>query len=129
MPRPIHKLSARKVKTVTKKGRYGDGGGLSLVVTGSGSKHWIFRYMRNRKAHEIGLGSIALSLSGARAKAAECREALANGQDPRGVRRRGDIPTFRTLAEELLAGKKSGWAESYAKKWRRQLDYIYGVSV
>jgi hypothetical protein len=43
----FNKLSDRAVKTKTKRGRYGDGGGLFLQVSKWGTKAWIFRYERD----------------------------------------------------------------------------------
>ena len=45
-------------------GYYLDGQGLYLQVAPGGSRSWIFRYNRNKKSHEMGLGSLnAFSLS------------------------------------------------------------------
>jgi hypothetical protein len=129
MARPINRLTATKVANLKKKGRHADGGGLYIVVTGSGSKHWAYIYTRNGKTHEIGLGSVALPLADARKKAATCRAAVERGDDPRELRRRKEIPVFRTLAEEIFADKKSEFSDSYEKKWKRWLDYIYTVEV
>lgn len=40
----INKLSAIKVRSVTRPGMYGDGAGLWLQVSKGGAKSWIFRY-------------------------------------------------------------------------------------
>lgn len=53
----INKLSAIKVRAVTRPGLYGDGGGLWLQVSRSGSKSWIFRYDLAGRRREMGLGS------------------------------------------------------------------------
>jgi len=54
MKRQLNKLSAVKVAKETKTGLYGDGGGLWLQIAPSGSKSWLYRYMRNGKAREMG---------------------------------------------------------------------------
>jgi hypothetical protein len=60
-----------------------DGDGLYLQVTRANARSWIFRYFRNGKSHEMGLGSLkAVGLAAARLKAAECRGLLADGIDP-----------------------------------------------
>src|SRR5262249_7238733 len=47
--RTLHRLSAMFVRTVSKKGTYGDGGNLYLQVgIGGGAKSWIFIYTRAR---------------------------------------------------------------------------------
>ena len=40
----INKLSAIKVRWVTRPGMYGDSAGLWLQMSRSGAKSWIFRY-------------------------------------------------------------------------------------
>jgi hypothetical protein len=60
-----------------------DGDGLYLQVSRGNARSWIFRYFRNGKSHEIGLGSLkAVGLAAARTKAAECRALLADGINP-----------------------------------------------
>jgi hypothetical protein len=58
MGKNVNKLSARKVASINKAGLYGDGMGLWLKVTKSGTKSWIFRYTQNKKTVDLGLGSI-----------------------------------------------------------------------
>ena len=66
-------LTARKVETA-KPGKYEDGHGLRLVVSKSGARKWVFRYMRTGKRVEMGLGSAAdINLTKAREKAADAR--------------------------------------------------------
>jgi hypothetical protein len=62
---------------------YGDGGGLWLQVTESGSRTWLFRFRLNGKARSMGLGPLhTVSLASARASARECRKLLLEGIDP-----------------------------------------------
>lgn len=69
-----NKLSAIKVRAVTRRDLYGDGGGLWLQVSRSGSKSWIFRYDLAGRRREMGLGScITVDLALARDKARACR--------------------------------------------------------
>ena len=58
MAHSINKLSARFVQTTQKSGKVADGGGLYLQVSKTGSKSWIFRFMLNGCAREMGLGSL-----------------------------------------------------------------------
>jgi hypothetical protein len=46
MARRVHRLSAKKVASNLKAGYYSDGGELYMQVGPSGSKSWIFRFMR-----------------------------------------------------------------------------------
>ena len=57
-----------------------DGGGLYLQIGGVGTKSWIYRYSLHGKTREMGLGSLlAVGLSDAREKAADCRKIRDNG--------------------------------------------------
>ncbi len=101
--RSLHKLSALGVSKQRQPGYYGDGGGLWLQVSPSGTKSWIFRFTLNGKAREMGLGpypDVPLAgrveqvasdehgstrqvvIQGAREKAAECRDQVRQGIDP-----------------------------------------------
>jgi hypothetical protein len=86
----INKLSAIKVRSVTRPGMYGDGAGLWLQVSKGGAKSWIFRYFFGRR-REMGLGSCnTVDLALAREKAKACRLVLLeNGIRSRSVTRPG----------------------------------------
>jgi hypothetical protein len=51
-------LSSLKVKHAREPGMLADGNGLYLQVTRANARSWIFRYYRNGKSHEMGLGSL-----------------------------------------------------------------------
>jgi hypothetical protein len=95
----INKLSAREV-TAAGVGKHGDGGGLWLRVRANGSRAWVFRYTRNGRVREAGLGPLeSVPLADARKLAQEAREMLAKGKDPiveRRAQRRA--MTFREAA-------------------------------
>ena len=77
------RLSSLTVKHARKPGMLADGNGLYLQVTRANARSWIFRYYRNGKSHEMGLGSFnAVGLADARLKASACRGLLANDIDP-----------------------------------------------
>jgi Arm DNA-binding domain len=79
MARKLNKLTARGVATIKKPGRHSDGGGLYLKVDG-GRKAWVFRFARNGRVREMGLGAAnAVTLAQARAVAVDCRSALSKG--------------------------------------------------
>ena len=48
-------LTARQVTKLTEPGRYGDGGGLYLNVSQSGSKSWVFIWAKEHRKREMGL--------------------------------------------------------------------------
>lgn len=108
MARAINKLSARKVETVSKPGRHGDGSGLYLYVDANGAKRWLFLFRWEGKLKEMGLGSTSrVSLADARVRAAEARTLLSSKQNPILHRRLGNerqkaTPTFGTFVDELL---------------------------
>mgnify|MGYP001027869127 CR=1 FL=1 len=52
----IHKLTSLGLAKLRSPGYYGDGGGLVLQVSASGTRSWIFRYRLEGRRHEMGLG-------------------------------------------------------------------------
>ena len=69
MARTTGRLTAFKVERARQPGMYADGGGLYLQVSERGAS-WIYRYMLNGRAREMGLGPLVLyGLSAARALA------------------------------------------------------------
>lgn len=128
MARGLNKLTSRKVETA-KPGRYGDGGGLWLVVSPSGAKKWVFRFTRGGRATEAGLGSVnAVSLSRAREKAAEARAMVADGVNPIEAKREGRrlaarTPTFGEVADAVIEAKAAGWRNAkHRSQWRATLE-------
>ena len=79
----LFKLSALAVVRASRPGYVGDGGGLVLQISPSGSKSWLFRYQIDGKRRDMGLGSLlAVDLVAARIKAKQCRNQLSEGIDP-----------------------------------------------
>lgn len=122
----LHKLRALQVKRVG-DGMHSDGGGLFLKVRG-GSRSWVFRFTKDGKKREKGLGSVgAVSLAQAREKAAQAREAVAQGLDPievtvAPVRAPAGVPTFKEAAESYIKRKQSEWTSPKQPGiWRNSL--------
>jgi integrase len=110
----IHKLSAPKVKALTKVGRHSDGGNLFVTVRPSGSKYFTFLFRDNGKTIECGIGSCDLvTLADARSKADEGRALLRDGRNPKTVwqdqRRTHGVPTFAEMADEHLTSASANW--------------------
>jgi integrase len=121
MKRQHDRLTALQVKNA-KDGWYNDGRNLHLRVGNNGaSKKWVFRYVRDAKAVEIGLGNTAdVTLQQARKLRDQHRAGLAEGLDPREERRkqaaeRQGRKTFAEAAAEVIAARQT-------KIWRANAD-------
>lgn len=126
------RLSSLTVKHARKPGMLADGNGLYLQVTRANARSWIFRYYRNGKSREMGLGSLnAVSLADARLKAAACRGLLADGTDPiaardaeRAQRALEDARaiTFDQCAEAYITAHSAAWKnQKQVAQWRSTL--------
>ncbi len=118
------KLTASRVKSIRDKGRYGDGGGLYLVVRPSGTKAWVMRAVVDGRRRDIGLGGYpAVSLAQARNRLADGRVAIANGRDPVGDKRKRATPTFREAALAVLELNKPRWKSAkHGANWIQMLE-------
>jgi integrase len=149
MARKVEKLSSAAVKNANKPGMYGDGGGLWLHVgpnaldednkpTKTG-KSWIFRFMLDGKAREMGLGPLyTIGLSEARDLAQECRKQVLGGIDPLEVKHAkrkarkleaAKAITFKDCAGKYIAANKAGWRNAkHAGQWEATLKaYVYPI--
>lgn len=125
-------LTAAFVRTVTRPGRYGDGGrgsfGLYLRVwhrpNGRVGKSWGQRITINGRRTNLGLGPAAfVTLAQAREKARENASEAYYGRDPRG----DSIPTVAEAAEKVIALHSKGWkpGTKLPSKWRQTFrDYV-----
>ncbi|ANX05388.1 tyrosine-type recombinase/integrase [Immundisolibacter cernigliae] len=122
----LHRLTAREVTGAKDRGHYPDGGGLYLRVGASGTRSWIFRYTRQDKTREMGLGAVKdVTLVKARHLAAEARELLRGGLDPIDTRTgsttraaRASAVTFQQCAERYIEAKRAGWKNAkHAAQW------------
>jgi integrase len=121
------------VKTETRPGRYGDGGGLYLQVKGPGQRSWLFRFMLRGKAREMGLGSVdTVRLAEARDLARDMRGLVARGIDPIAHRRQAReelraTATFEDVAALYIGAHEAGWRnEKHRGQWRTTLaEYVY----
>jgi len=117
------RLSARKVQTATRPGRYADGQNLYLNVTASGARSFVFLYKLNGKQREMGLGSAKdVTLAEARERAAIHRHVLASGVDPMTARSRPASTTFGEEADRYIAAMESDWRNpKHRAQWRMTL--------
>jgi integrase len=125
------RLTALKVSRAKRPGMYADGDGLYLQITEGGAS-WVYRYMLNGRAREMGLGSLALyGLSEARAKAQDARRLRHQGIDPiehrRAARAQAQIDaakskTFAECADAYIKVHRAGWRNGkHAAQWAATL--------
>jgi Arm DNA-binding domain len=140
LPRRAKGLTAQGVLRERKPGRYGDGGGLYLLVRAADKKFWIFRYTRAGRTREMGLGAAigpgTVRLAAARKKAGALRDIASEGRDPIAERAAAEARakaeaaysaaaavTFRDAMERCIAALEPGWRNrKHAKQWRATLD-------
>lgn len=134
----INKLSATKVRTITKPGKYADGGNglyLRVVPTAGGAvgKSWVFRYRfpprakGGGKQRDLGLGTPAkYNLETVRGIVAEYWRMIERGEDPAARRQAAAAAhetrhTYKDAAEKLIEAKRTGWHPRHVKAWERGL--------
>ena len=119
MVRRQQRLSALQVAKLSKPGLHGDGGGLTLQITTTGAKSWLFRYMVAGKPFGMGLGPThTVSLAEARQKALDARKLLVDGINPLTAKKQSQIAaalasarmiTFDQCAEAYILAHKASW--------------------
>jgi integrase len=133
MARQQQRLSALQVSKLTKPGLYGDGGGLTLQITATGAKSWLFRYMVAGKPFGMGLGPThTVSLAEARQKALDARKLLIDGINPLAAKKQNKIAaaladakmmTFDQCAEAYILAHKAGWKNvKHGDQWTNTLN-------
>ena len=133
MARQQRRLSALQVTKLTKPGMYGDGGGLTLQITPTGVKSWLFRYMVAGKPYGMGLGPThTVSLAEARQKALDARKLLIEGINPLTAKKQSQIAaalasarmmTFDQCAEAYILAHKASWKNAkHAGQWTNTLN-------
>lgn len=137
MAQNLSKLSALAVAKASKPGYYGDGGGLVLQVSRSGSKSWLFRFTLEGRRREMGLGGLqAVSLAEARCRASECRSQLQLGHDPLEGRdaqriaaklKASRVLTFAQCAEAYINAHRASWKNAkHVAQWTSTLATYAG---
>lgn len=128
----IHKLTSLGLAKLRSPGYYGDGGGLVLQVSASGTRGWIFRYQLEGRRHEMGLGPCSVvELAEARELARRCRQLLHQGLDPLADRRdartaraakKARSITFDQCAAAYIEAHRGGWRNpKHAAQWAATL--------
>ena len=124
--RKARPLTAARVRTEKRPGRYHDGQGLYLQVDPSGARRWLHRVVIRGKRTDLGLGGWPLvSLNAAREKAMENRRIARVGGDPRTENR--DVPTFAEAAAEVIKLNRPTWKNAkHAAQWSSTLrTYVF----
>ena len=125
------KLTDRKCRTAA-PGKHTDGEGLRLHVYATGARNWVFRYMRDGRSREMGLGAYPqVSLAEARETAAQARRILRTGADPieaREAKRKQEALaaegalTFTQAAARYIRAHRRGWRNrKHARQWASTL--------
>jgi integrase len=125
MVREVNRLNARAVATITEHGRHADGGGLYLSVSPNGGRRWVFLYRWHGKPTEIGFGSARdVTLARARDLARQARNNLAEGINPRDVRKSSNDATFGECADQLIEAMRPSWRnDKHAAQWKMTLSH------
>jgi integrase len=134
MARMMNRLTTLKVVRAKNPGMYADGGGLNLQVSKTGTKSWVYRYMLNRRAREMGLGPFpTITLAEAREAAREAGKLRYKGIDP--IKHRRDVKaqqllddakamTFKQCADAYIADHRKEWRNAkHAAQWETTLAY------
>jgi integrase len=132
MAKTVSKLSARSVANAKAPGLCGDGGGLYLQVSNTGTKSWLFRYKVGGRSRYMGLGSLGtVSLAKARELASECRRLRLQHIDPidhrNGVRATARLDAAKAMAfdecrDAYLAAHNAGWRNAkHRAQWTNTL--------
>lgn len=120
MPKLAKELKALQVKHLTHPGRHAVGGipsGLSLNITDTGARSWIFRVTVRSNRRHIGLGSYPeVSLAEAREKALEIKRKISSGIDPVEERK---IERSATAAEQ---NQCTTFAEAFNRYYEEKLQ-------
>ena len=123
-----NKLTAAFIRSIdrNKPKLYPDGHNLYLQISQYGTLSWLFRFMVNGRARNMGLGPLhTINLAEARQLARAARQQLLAAIDPIDARRaaRGRekaaaarAVTFKQVADQLFESSRAGWSEMHASQ-------------
>ncbi|PHS57417.1 MAG: integrase [Sulfurimonas sp.] len=130
MGRKITTLSDTQIKNAKPKDKdykLSDGGGLYLLVTKAGGKHWKLKYKLDNKESKISLGAYpAKTLKKARELRDKNKIDIANGINPNEIKKEKkelqlqekikSVNTFEKIALERLDKQKNTFSEAHYKR-------------
>ncbi|TKV78010.1 DUF4102 domain-containing protein [Bradyrhizobium elkanii] len=137
------KLKPLDVERETKPGKYADGDGLYLIVTGPVAKSWSYRYWKDGKERWHGLGSFRdVSLKNARLARDAARLRVKGDRNTVGIdivqerrearheakaeQEKSAAPTFEECAEGYIRAQWSAWSKKHRNQWPSSLKrYAY----
>jgi integrase len=133
MPKRVLPLTDIQVKNAKPKERdykLSDGGGLSLLVTTTGSKLWRLKYAFDGKEKLLAFGTYPeVSLAKARKKREEARERTADGIDPGAMKKAVKAAkvaqtehAFEVIAREWHEKFKPTWTPGHADTIFRRME-------
>ena len=125
-----NRLSAVRVRSLTKAGRYLDGNGLYLNVQPSGAKRWFLRVVVMGRRRDFGLGGLSVvSLAEAREEATKLRKIVQQNGDPLTEREKEKsiVLTFKEAAREVHKIHSATWKnDKHKKQWITTLEnYVF----
>ena len=125
-----NRLSAVRVRSLKKAGRYTDGNGLYLIVDPSEAKRWVLRIVVQGTRRDIGLGGThSVTLAEAREEAIRLRTIVKQGGDPLAERKKEkrNVLTFEEAAREVHKEQSATWRNyKHKQQWINTLsDYAF----
>ena len=130
-------VAIRNARPGPKPIKLADSGGLHLLVTPAGGKHWRLKYRVDGKEKQLAIGPYPeISLSEARKRRDAARALLARGMDPSREKQRDKVRaraeaenTFKAIADEYCSKRKrdgeKGWTPATAKRSEYLLSLLY----
>ena len=114
-------LTAAKLKTLKRSGRYRVGASLYLLISPRGTRSWVQRLVVDGKRRDVGLGGYpTTSLSEARDMAYENRRTARKGGNP--LARVSRVPTFRRAAGKTHEANSGRLSETSSAAWLKTLE-------
>ena len=137
MAQTVGRLTALKVARAKRPGMYADGGGLYLQITKGGAS-WVYRFMLNGRAREMGLGPVhTITLAEARERATQARKLRLDGVDPierrrseRAAQRVAGVMamSFQQCGDAFITSHGTGWGALHRRQWTNSLaQHVYPV--
>ena len=113
---PLTDTQIRSLRPAAKDAKYFDGGGLFLLLTPTGGRHWRFKYRFGGKEKLLTLGSYPhVTLSAARQLREEAKSLLARGIDPGADRKEQEAAVVREQSTFEAVARE--WHGQFSPKW------------